>query len=409
MIQGPIDYISQLGGSSNVGSLLGGFQGGINTGYGIGNAIQQQQLSQQAAQQKAEADKAKQERLGQIRDSIAKKSFTAADLVEYGELTSPEAMKEVRGAIESMDEAEQNGHLSSLSRPWAAMASENYDLAKNELNAIIEGYKSIDDQEALGFLNGVVQEIDEDPEGAFESLSMFLSAFPKGKDVVDSYISQKAAPVDRAKTDAEIRKLNAEALKMELEANRPQGTEIDADARKIMNTATDGAVSSLLLSDQADNLATAFDKIKPASGWTGNALELLKKATGGQDKFTSLKQEYVKLRNTDVLKNLPPGVASDKDIEIALRAFPDELANPDQISSFLKGTAKLNRYAADVNRAKAEWVNQNGSLGPARSDFTANKIPVKKGTNFLDFSATIPIPNVASGGESKPKVIEGDF
>lgn len=407
MIQGPIDYISQLGGGGNISPLLGGLQ----AGYGLANQYQQAQQAQQAAQAKAEADRVKMERLNALRERMRSGNFTPADLAEYGEMTSPEMMKNLAGAMESQDKQTQQGHLLTMSKPWAALASGNNQLALDTVDEAIKGYESIGDQGALSLFKNARKMIETDPQHAFELFSATMAAMPGGKEAVQSYLDQRAgankdlaAPGERAKTEAETKKLNAETLKMELEASRPQGTEIDTDARKIMNTATDGAVSSLLLADQADNLATAFDRIKPAAGWTGNALELLKKATGGQDKFTSLKQEYVKLRNTDVLKNLPPGVASDKDIEIALKAFPDENANPDQIASFLRGTAKLNRYAANVNRSKAEWVNQNGSLGPARSDFTANKIPVKKGTNFIDFTASISIPNV-----TLPQVIEGDY
>lgn len=135
---------------------------------------------------------------------------------------------------------------------------------------------------------------------------------------------------------------------------------------KLINDSVVKAIDADKAAVQYDNLASAYDTMRPPSGWGVNWMEAVKKAAGGQDRFTALKQEYVKLRNTEALKNLPPGVASDKDIEVAMSAFPDETSNPDLIASFMRGTAKLQRYTSAVEKAKSEWLNQNGSLGAAR-------------------------------------------
>lgn len=215
-----------------------------------------------------------------------------------------------------------------------------------------------------------------DVQSLKNSLVMTIGGIPEiGKPAIDGWVNWAAE--NRAK----------------LESDRPKGDGIDESARKVINAAVESALSSDLLASQAASLADEFERAKPPSGWTGNALEWMKKATGGQDQFTKLKQEYVKLRNTDVLKNLPPGVASDKDIEIALSAFPDENANPTQITAFLRGMAKLQQYSSSVNKAKAEWVSQNGSLGPAQVPFTAGGKEVKRGMSFWDFTKAIPMPN----------------
>jgi len=254
MVQAPVNYA--IGGGTNIDALLSGLGGGL----GLGNQFAQIQQNQLAAQQaqdlalaKAEEEKAKAARLAEIRAKIAQKSFNAADLAEYGELTSPESMKEVRGAIDSMDEAEQNGYLSSLLRPWAAMASGDYELAKNELNTVIEGYKTTGDVEALGFLSGIAKRIDEDPEDAFESLSMFLPAFPKGKEAVDNYRSQQdqknkdfAAPLDlegkrldnlKKQQDMELAKATAEWKKINAtDLSQDQKINLETQMRKNLET-----------------------------------------------------------------------------------------------------------------------------------------------------------------------------
>lgn len=294
-------------------------------------------------------------------------------------------------------------------KTWGMVDTEQQQIALNESMRIFAGLTSGDPKAGLNLLeerrNAALNAKDEDSAKKYQSMiDMFnagdkgpgmvavtfgttISGMPGGKDAMDAWATYRSSTREDAKVELD-------ALKARLEAERPEGTKIDESARKMMNTAVETAMASDLLASQASNLADEFERAKPPGGYPAGALEAWKKMVGGQDQFTRLKQEYVKLRNTDVLKNLPPGVASDKDIEIALSAFPDESANPAQITAFLRGTAKLQQYSAAVNKAKAEWVNQNGSLGPAQIPFSAGGQDVKRGMAFWDFTKSIPVPNV---------------
>ena len=48
---------------------------------------------------------------------------------------------------------------------------------------------------------------------------------------------------------------------------------------------------------------------------------------GNENKVSELRQQYRAIRNTAALGGLPPGAASDKDIEMAMSGFPTDTAN----------------------------------------------------------------------------------
>lgn len=382
---------------------------------GMASQIQQNQLNEQQlaqrqaefqAQQEAARQAQEQARLAAIAQAEKQAKIQAAAKDVFGGNWNPESqaylianlpadqLKASKDLWDSRNGQARQDFVNNYGGAYAALANGSPDTAKqilqNRLDALSDSQSPNDQQEATS-IKGMLGMIDQNPKMAQGWLSTGLATTKEGNDYLDSLYKQKGQPSEIALREAQAAEAWANALRQKA------GSGLSNDADKIINSATDNVSGSILLASQADNLASAFEQARPVGGWTGNVLETLKRIVGGQDKFTSLKQEYVKLRNTDVLKNLPPGVASDKDIEIALKAFPDENANPDQIAAFLRGTAKLNRYNAEVNKARAEWVAQNGNLGPMREPNQVVGKQVKKGTSFWDFTSSIPIPNVAGG------------
>jgi hypothetical protein len=381
------------------------------------NIMQQRAAAAQAEAQRiaAQAEAERQAKLAEMMGTLDSPNATADDYRRVAVYMNPEQAKVMKDFYTEMADEERETALSEYGQVLSAFEGGRPDVG---IELLKMQAKAAPDDQSRAFGNMLVQMAESGEMGIDaikKTINTHLSFMPGGDKVLDSVQQAQKAPAELmvkeaegkyadARQAAELRKLDAETLKLLTEAEKeklPQGTEIDESARKIMNTAVEAAISSDLTANQATNLADAYAKYKPASGWTANAWEAAKKASGGEDIQTRLKQEYTKLRNTDVLKNLPPGVASDKDIEIALAAFPSETANPDTIISFLRGMSKLQAYSSEVNKSKAEWVNQNGSLGPARLDFTAGGKQVKKGQAFWDFTKDIPMPNVVGGTTAK--------
>lgn len=167
-------------------------------------------------------------------------------------------------------------------------------------------------------------------------------------------------------------------------------TEIPAEARKLINESATLASTSKQAAVQFNDLAKRIEAAEGGKGALTNASEWFAKATGRQDEWTQIRNEYTRVRNTVAIKSLPPGVATDKDIELALKGIPPENANSATLGSFLRGMAKLQDIDSSINDAKTDWLSQNnGLLTRAKGTFVAGDYATKPGETFNDFAQRI--------------------
>jgi hypothetical protein len=207
----------------------------------------------------------------------------------------------------------------------------------------------------------------------------------KGAEIrnLDSQIGERAGRLglDRDKLQSET-----ELKLYELNQKTNPALNLEGDAKKIINDSTVASVAADQSSNQMLNLASQLEKTGGGYGTFGSAAEWLKKTTGNQDALTQMRQEYTRIRSSQVSKMLPPGAASDKDISLAMAGFPPDTADSNTMASFLRGMAKLNTYTAVTENAKAEWVNAVGHLGKPKTDINVDGINVPAGSTFTDFA-----------------------
>lgn len=434
-LQAPIQYMAPVNPMQSFaqGNAIGGMVGEAVQGI---KSRQDAKAAFEAAQQKAAEDSAAAEQK-RLEDEAAVMALyegrgTSKDFARVFTTFDAQKQKAISDAIATKTSEQRTGMALEAGNIIASIKSGNGEVTQSLLKARAEALK------AAGDVSGATMYMDlanrfinpetgkPDPVVAFQTsraIGSTLSAFEEGRKALTAIDAMDAAPINQDKTVAETKKFLAdiqvdkdkfawekEKFLKEQEDKKDPATKIDESARKIMNESVDAAIKADFNAQQSENLATAFEKARPPTGWGGSAMEWIKKAVGGQDGFTALKQEYAKLRNSAVLKSLPPGVASERDVEVAMAAFPPDNASPDLISSFLRGSARLSKYTSAVEKAKVEWVNQNGSLGPALGDFKAGGQTVGKGTTFDDFIGNVEVPNVVGtpaaggGGAAAPTV-----
>ena len=169
-----------------------------------------------------------------------------------------------------------------------------------------------------------------------------------------------------------------------------KAAELPAGAQKLVN---DAAVTAAAAKQQAagmNDLSSRIMSIGTSWGAAGSASEWLKKVGGMQGGVTELRQEYTRLRNSAAVGSLPPGPATDKDIQMVLEGFPPSTASPEVLSRFLRGMAKLKDIEAGVEGAKVDWLASNrGALTRAGTSFVAGDYAVKAGETFPDFTAKV--------------------
>jgi len=167
-------------------------------------------------------------------------------------------------------------------------------------------------------------------------------------------------------------------------------TDIPADTRKLINESAVSAASSKQSADQFNGLASRIEAQGGNYGIASSASDFLKKAGGFQGGMTQLKQEYSRLRNTAAIKSLPPGPATDKDIQLALSGFPSDTARAGDLAAFLRGMAKLQDIDSAVSNAKTDWLAQNnGTLTRTNRTLLVGDFSARPGETFNDLSSRI--------------------
>lgn len=396
-------------------------------GYQVGAAIRndQAQLEQQRA-----AAQAQQQQQALLYNLASNPNATADDYAAV--MTQIPSMSEhLKRAWDTKNTAQQQASAADLLKLGAAIKSGRGDVAAKSL---------MDRAEAIERSNGgqvtpesqalkiQAQVINESPKLFLGQTIALLSANPNGKAAAEALAkfgeeqrAEEQAPADLAKKNAEaeilrIAAINAPAaaalsnantrsqiddragrlsldkdkltsdIELELYKLDQKNASLSDDARKIVNDATVTSVAADQSAEQMLDLASRLEKAGALSGAMAKGSELYKSLTGNQDAITQLRQEYVRLRSSQVSKMLPPGPASDKDIQLALSGFPSDTADASTMAAFVRGMAKLQQVDAAMNSAKAEWVNTVGHLGKPKSDIEVDGIKVPAGSTFVDFS-----------------------
>lgn len=410
--------------------------------------LAKEQAAQEEARLKAEHD-------AQVAAAyeLVKKSPTGENYAALASLQPPAIAESTRKNFSMLDEDTQKKTLRESAEVYSAFNSGNIELALEKLKQKAEAYKNAGNKKGLEDTQRLIDMAsmgEAGAKGVEKFFGLMISQMPGGKDAIDAVAKfgdeqraaaaeptvQKKRLVDIGFTEAQTNKALAEARKLGIESdkllleiengkNKLPKTDISADAEKLVNNSVMAAAKANSLVKQYSTLSSDFEKAISTAGVGARFSEQVNKILGTEKQPTALRQEYLRMRNTAVLGMLPPGVASDKDIELALAAFPTETSSPANISGFLRGMAKLQAYEAAVESSKAEWIQQNGTLGTARTPMQVGNREVPKGARFTEFIQNY-IPNtsvIGTGGTNganygsvpgKPSpaiqpVVEADF
>lgn len=157
--------------------------------------------------------------------------------------------------------------------------------------------------------------------------------------------------------------LSEERIELQREQLQAQSEKLLSEDRKAIREASKASQDAGARASRLLGLADDYARLRPVGGIRGSAYTAWTKTFGTQGEVDRVKLEFQNLVNTDIINNLPPGVASDKDIEMAKSGFMNPKWNPDQIEQFLRGQAKLAAFDAEREDAKATWMEENrGSL-----------------------------------------------
>jgi hypothetical protein len=444
----PINYGVQIADPTQ--TFLGAFQ--------TGASIQEARLKQEQQQQQLANQKLIQDGFAKLRQPNA----TAADYANLAMVLPETQAKSVRESFNMLSGERQQNALQQSGQVFSAFRSGKPEIAISLLDRQIEGKRNSGDEEGAKFLETWRNVAKENPKATEDYFGFTISQMPGGDKVIESAVklggelrAQAKAPFElteaeakagKAKSEAEIKaiesqfterlqqaglteknwnvknlqsQINDRSQRLNLDKQTTAATvaekmssiqknlnDIPADTRKLINESATLSATSKQSAEQFNDLAKRLDESGGGYGVFSSASDFLKKGAGFQGGMTQLRQEYTRLRNTAAIKSLPPGPATDKDIAMALKGFPSDNASASDLSSFLRGMAKLQDVDASINNAKTDWLAQNnGTLTRAKNTFVAGDYATKPGETFNDFSQRI-IGDVSKKYRSPEQIAE---
>lgn len=256
----------------------------------------------------------------------------------------------------------------------------------------------------LEFLKANLATAMVDPNAAgLEALSFLASANDKGYDNVLKGIKQpveiaeieartkstkqeKQVDEEKRALDLEKERLQIEEIKQKLEQGRSEKVKVFASTNKYAKELSDAAATNTQNASLANDILAKVDssEVKIPSTFKGAAWQWVRDNVPllGND-ITMLRTEYQKLANSEVIKSLPPGSASDADRKFAQAGVMSKNASPEQFRKGVEAMARLSEYASRYNEAKLAWVSENnGSAGNSMKELQIFGSPIKKGTAF---------------------------
>lgn len=417
----PINYVRDVQNPFN--SVATGMMQGLQ----LGTAMQ----AQQEKRRQIELQKQMQTDLGAL---ASKQNPTAQD---FAQITTkyPQLAEHFKNTWTMLNADQQQTRLSQASQVYAALNANKPEIARQLLDEQAAAYRNSGMDQDAKTTETLSKLIEMSPETAKTSTGLLLSSVLGPEKFATTFTSLGGEQRAQEKQPGEVTTINANARKATYEANNtPQrlalentykaseirnlGSQIgerasrlkldrdklqsdvelklfelnqkagtlDDGAKKIINDSTVASVAADQQAGQMLDLAGRLEKQGGGYGAFSTANEWLKGATGNQDAMTQMRNEYTRLRNSSVLKMLPPGPASDKDIQMAQKGFPSDTADSATMASFLRGMAKLQQYSAVAESAKAEWVNSVGHLGKPKTDIVVDGVNVPAGSTFTDFA-----------------------
>lgn len=166
--------------------------------------------------------------------------------------------------------------------------------------------------------------------------------------------------------------------------------------------ASDAYVEDNAAFENYTDLANRYEQAQGrlTSGAAGTVQEWLKEQTGNQDELTALRKDWSKIKASELVRNLPPGAASDSDIMLAKEGFLPTNADPKTVASFLRGLAKLRKLNAEYNAFKADYLSEKKNPGGLRQEWQQRATELNVGG---------PTNSASQSGGLQPGAVEDGY
>lgn len=394
-----------------LGSVLGGFEAGF--------ALSERERQRQAQEAQMRAQQEAQMRAAQIQERFYNnQNPSLQDVIEFTTTLDPALVGHTKDMLAKLPEQQKQRNLSTGLQMLSALDTGSTDVVAQIAEESAMAMENSGDANTAQLLRRVAEVAKQDPNIARSGIMASLIQYPGGDEAIKSYIAVRKTPAEIAeaeakargekiKADTELEKQKAEIaniysqiqdraarlgldqdkLLSEIQAKQDElsGKKLTETSQKQVTEAQANAVMAEQASVSMNSLADRLEQLGGGYGRFANLAEWWANTTGNQDALSQARTDYVRIRNAAAIKALPPGVATDKDIELALKGFPPETADSQYLASFLRGAAKLQAAEAAFEDVKSQWIDSVGYLGKPRQDIEVGGVKVPAGTTIVQF------------------------
>ena len=135
----------------------------------------------------------------------------------------------------------------------------------------------------------------------------------------------------------------------------------EAETKEMLKLSEDAGKSNIKLS-KMQQIINDLREVPYMGGVFGSAKRSFQNLFGVPKRDSEIFRDVRAIINSEVVKNLPPGAASDPDVLMAKEGFINGFASAESIYSAIRGLMKMYEYEADYKREKANWIAQNHAL-----------------------------------------------
>jgi hypothetical protein len=398
------------------------FMQGYSQGIVMQDALEQRQAQKLQQEKQMQMEQQMQTDLSALVNGTPTAKDYSNLILKY-----PQISERVKKSWDVMAPELQQNKLSHYSQIYSALENDEPEIAKAILKRQSEAYRNTGLDNDAQKEDDLIKLIDLNPKGAKLTGALMLSSIlgpEKFEQTVGRLLGEKRseqlqpAVLQKQQAEADIKSLEAgnapdrfalenrdveskiveRAQRLGLDKDKltldyrqslaklNPATNLSDSAIKIIN---DSASESALLNESATQKLDLANRIETElfnHGALTRGWEAIKSLTGTEDAESNIRREYTRVRNSEAIRNLPPGPATDPDIKMALAPLPESSANAKTLASFLRGLSKLQQFEAKYNDAKSQWVNEVGYLGKAKQDVEIEGIKVAAGGNFPAFA-----------------------
>lgn len=317
----------------------------------------------------------------------------------------PQTAEVLRKHWEGMETSQRESQIAFGGQAMSTILAGRTDLAKNLFDQRAEALENSGRASEAKFFRDMAQLVEVNPQAVLGGTATLLGGTEAGKRMLDSVLSATREPVAQRRAAAETVGAEAaagaapvlrgaEAARTVAQAQNEASPGLSEAATVRVNEAFTASDAARVRAGQLEELRAKFAE-QTSLGQIGRGARAVVEAFGGDTEYGRLVREFTRLRNAEVVRALPPGPATDRDIQLISRGFPGENASADEITAFLSAASRMAAYEADYNRFKAMFMDANrGSMGRANRTIEIDGVTIPAGTDMSSAFRRVITPRI---------------